>query len=125
MNEETKDLQMRILAGMKTWQRVERQFSGTAARIMRDTRDAEVAWLMKRMRQELSLHRHAEQFISDTLYSSPFPLTFVELEEIWGMVEKHIQLLRRMIDITEQITASTRENILSRPRPEVSRALVQ
>jgi hypothetical protein len=125
MNHTTQDLQTRIVAGMKTWERVGRQFSETAARITRDARNPDVVWLMKRMRRELSIHRRAEQFISDSLSSNPFPLDLAELEEIWGMVEKHIQLLSRMIEITEQITASGRENLLSQSRPSLSPALVQ
>ena len=51
-------------------------------------------------------HYHVQQMIIDTFERQSITLTPDELGEIWGMVEKHIELERKTVDFANEALAT-------------------
>lgn len=100
---------------MKRWRKVESEFVATTGQIITGTDNPDVRLVIKFIQRHLYMNRHALEFIGHS--HETFPLTLEELEEIWGTIEKNIQLLGQMIELTEEMLATTKGDNLIREIP--------
>ena len=102
---------------MKHWRKVESEFLDTTSQITVRTDDPDVQLIIQFIQRHLYMNRPTQEFIAHSLESRPFSLTLEELREIWEMIEKNIQLLSRMIELTEEMLATTKGANWSRRNP--------
>jgi len=97
----TKEVQERIAATMKAWQKVENESIEMTARINKQTDNPVIRAVMSIISQDSATHYRTQQLIIDSLEKEAISLQPEELGEIWGMIEQHITLERKTIELAK------------------------
>lgn len=98
----TKELQEKIVANMKAWQKIENESVEMAARIGKQTDNPVVRTIMSIIQQDSATHHRVQQLIIDSLEKEAIVLQPEELGGIWSLIEKHIALERKTIDYAKE-----------------------
>ena len=101
-----KELQQEIAGNMKRWQKIEDASIASTGRIIERTDNPVIRLTMEIIQRDSQMHYIVEEWIADSLEKKAVTLTPDELNAVWEMVEHHISLERRMIEIVEQTLAS-------------------
>ncbi|UCG34274.1 MAG: hypothetical protein JSU68_06475 [Phycisphaerales bacterium] len=102
----TKELQEKLVANMKAWQKIESDSIEMTARILKQTENPVVRQVMAIIMQDSSAHYHVQQLIIDSLEKEAISLQPEELGNVWGLVEKHIALERKTIEYAKEALAA-------------------
>lgn len=97
-----KDLQQEIAGSMKRWQKIEDASIASTGRIIEETDNPIIRLTMEIIQRDSQMHYLIQEWIADSLEKKTVALTPDELNSIWEMVEHHISLEKRMIEIVEQ-----------------------
>ncbi|MBD3169506.1 MAG: hypothetical protein GF307_08485 [candidate division Zixibacteria bacterium] len=97
-----KEMQEKLVSVMKKWQDIEDQSVKSTTEIAKMTDNPIVKQIMDIIRQDSAMHRKVQQLIIDSLEKQAFSLQPEELAEIWGEVEKHIELEKETIRMAEE-----------------------
>jgi hypothetical protein len=100
---DTKELQKQIISDMRQMQKVENASVASTGRIIEKTKNPIVRLVMEIIQRDSNMHYQVQDFIADSLGEKTVSLTPEELAEIWGMVEQHIELEKKMIKAVEQL----------------------
>ena len=98
----TKELQDKLVANMKAWQKVESDSIEMTARVSKKTENPIVRQVMAIIMQDSSTHHRVQQFIIDSLTKETVSLQPEELADVWDLVEKHIALERKTIEYAKE-----------------------
>lgn len=101
-----KDLQQDIAANMKRWQKIEDASIASTGRIIEKTDNPIIRLTMEIIQRDSQMHYLVQEWIADSLEKKAATLTPDELNAVWEMVERHISLEKRMIEIVESTLAS-------------------
>jgi hypothetical protein len=101
-----KDLQQEIAGNMKRWQKIEDASIASTGRIIEKTDNPIIRLTMEIIQRDSQMHYRVQEWIADSLEKKAVALTPDELNAIWEMVERHISLEKRMIEIVEQTLGS-------------------
>jgi hypothetical protein len=96
-----KDLQQEIAGNMKRWQKIEDASIASTGRIIEKTDNPIIRLTMEIIQRDSQMHYLVQEWISDSLEKKAVTLTPDELNAVWEMVERHISLEKRMIEIVE------------------------
>ena len=99
----TKELQKQIISEMRQMQKVENASVASTGRIIEKTKNPIVRLAMEIIQRDSNMHDQVQDFIADSLGEKTVSLTPEELAEVWGMIEQHIQLEKKMIETVEQL----------------------
>jgi hypothetical protein len=102
----TKELQEKIVANMKAWQKVENDSIAMATQISQQSENPVVRTVMGVIAQDSSTHHRVQQLIADSLEKEVITLRPEELGDIWGLIERHIALERKTIDYAKSALAA-------------------
>ena len=97
----TKEVQEKILANMKRWQKIENASVSSTGQIIAQTDNPVIRQVMEIIQADSQRHFHVQQMIIDTLEREAVSLSPDELGAIWDAVEKHIELERSTVDIAK------------------------
>lgn len=92
-----------LVEGMRRWQGVEREAIETCAAMMERTDNALVRQVMEIIRNDSVQHHRVQQFIIDSLTTTPVRLSPEELAEIWDEIEKHDEVEREVIELGKRL----------------------
>jgi len=98
----TKELQDKIAANMKAWQKIENGSIEMAAKVSKTTDNLLVRTVMAIIMQDSAMHHRVQQFIIDSLERQAVSLQPEEVGEVWGMIEEHIALERKTIEFAKE-----------------------
>jgi len=98
----TKEIQAEIVANMRRWQKIENQSVASTGRIMESTQNPIVRLVMELIQRDSHFHYRVQDFIADSLETKTVTLTPDELGKIWEMVQNHIELEKKTVQIAEQ-----------------------
>ena len=101
----TKEIQEKVVASMKAWQKVESDSIEMAARINRQTDNPIVRTVMSIIMQDSTTHHRVQQLIIDSLEKEAIALRPEELGEVWGLIDEHIALERQTIEYAKAALA--------------------
>jgi len=101
-----KELQQEIAGNMKRWQKIEDASIASTGRIIEKTDNPVIRLAMEIIQRDSQMHYIVQEWIADSLEKKAVTLTPDELNAVWEMVEHHISLERRMIEIVEQTLAA-------------------
>jgi hypothetical protein len=104
----TKELQEKIVANMKAWQKIEKDTIEITARISQKTNNPVVRMVMAVIGQDSNTHHRVQQLIADSLEKEAISLRPEELGDIWSMVEQHIALERKTIEYAKSALGAIR-----------------
>jgi hypothetical protein len=101
-----KDLQQEIAGNMKRWQKIEDASIASTGRIIEKTDNPIVRLTMEIIQRDSQMHYLVQEWIADSLEKKAVALTPDELNTIWDLVERHISLEKRMMEIVELTLSS-------------------
>lgn len=102
-----KDLNEKLLATLKKWQKVEDDSVKSTSDIIAKTKNPVVKQIMEIIRQDSAMHKKVQQFIIDSFEKEALYLSPEELGDVWKMVEKHIELEKETIRLAEESRKNT------------------
>ncbi len=93
----------RMIAALRKWQEIERKSIEHTAEIMEKTSNGLIRQLMEIIRNDSVQHHRVQQFIIDSLTTSPVTLTPEELGEVWDEIVAHDEAEKEVIKIGEAV----------------------
>ena len=102
----TKEVQAQIVDNMKRWQKIEDSSVASTGGIIEKTKNPLIRQVMEIIRADSQRHHHVQQMIIDTFEKQSVALTPEDLGEVWDLVEKHIELERKTVDLAEEALAA-------------------
>lgn len=101
-----KEVIEKLAENMKSWQKVEDASVASTGRIIEKTSNPVIRQVMEIIQRDSQTHYHIQQAIIDSLEKSAVSLTPEELEEVWEMIEQHIEIEKRTITLAEESLAA-------------------
>ena len=101
-----KEIQQEIISTMKSWQKVENRTVSLTGQIIEKTENPIVRLVMEIIQRDSQMHYRVQQWITDSLESGTVTLTPEELGEVWELIERHIELEKKSVEIAERSLAS-------------------
>jgi len=101
-----KEKQQEIISTMEKWQRVENMTVVLTGQIMEKTKNPIIRLIMEVIQRDSQMHYRVQEWIADSLEYKTVSLTPEELGEVWEMIERHIELEEKSVQIAEQTLAS-------------------
>ena len=98
----TKELQERIIDNMKRWQRIEDASIASTGKIFEKTDNPVVRLVMEVIQRDSMMHHRVQEMIADSLEHKAITLNPDELGLVWDMIEKHIELERKTVELAEE-----------------------
>ena len=98
----TKEIQEKIVANMKRWQKIENASVSSTGQIIEKTENPIVRLIMEIIQRDSQMHYRVQEFIVDSLESKTVNLNPDELAEVWGKIETHIQLEKETVKIAKE-----------------------
>jgi len=98
----TKEIQQQIVANMKKWQKIEDATVATTGMIIEKTDNPVVHLVMEIIQRDSQMHYRLQEWIADSLESKTVTLTYEELDTIWSLIERHIELEKKTVAMAQQ-----------------------
>ena len=102
----TKELQEKVVQSMKNWQKIEDASVENTGNIMKNTDNPIVQLVMEIIQHDSKMHHRVQQFIADSFEKQALSLTPEEMGGVWDMIEKHLQIEKRMVEHVEESLAA-------------------
>jgi bacterioferritin (cytochrome b1) len=96
----TKDVQEKIIANMRRWQKIEDAAVAHLGQIISKTDNSVIRMIMEIILHDSQTHRRVQELIVNTL-TETVSLTPDDLVEVWDMIERHIKYERETIDLAK------------------------
>ena len=92
---------------LRQWQGIERDAIETTAQIMEKTDNLLIRQIMEIIRNDSVQHHRVQQFLIDSMTTTPITLQPEELGEVWGQIEAHDELERQTIELAKKLRAQS------------------
>ena len=106
----TKEIQENLVENMRSWQKVENASVASTGRVIEKTENPIVRLVMEIIQRDSQMHYRVQEWIIDSLTGKPLSLTPEEVGDVWGMIEKHIELERRTLRLAEDALESIKKS---------------
>jgi hypothetical protein len=97
-----KELNEKLVATLKKWQKVEDDSVQSTTEIIAKTKNAVVKQIMEIIKQDSAMHKKVQQLIIDGFEKEAIQLQPEELSDVWSLVENHIELEKETIRLAEE-----------------------
>ena len=97
-----------MLDALRAWQAIERQAVEHTSELMEKTKNPLIRQILEIIRNDSVQHHRVQQFIIDTLTTTPISLTPEELGEIWDAIEAHDQVEKDVVGVATRLRDETR-----------------
>lgn len=98
----TKEIQQEIVSIMKRWQKIEFSALASTGQIIEKTDNPVVRLVMEIIQRDSQMHYRIQEWIADSLEFKTVSLSPDELGKVWGMIESHIELERKTLEMARQ-----------------------
>ena len=98
-----KELQEEIVTQMKWWQRMEDASLASTGRVMEVTENPVIRLAMEIIQRDSQMHHTVQGWISKSLTNETVTLSPDELERVWGLIERHVEIENRMADAVKKL----------------------
>nr|MBN2276185.1 hypothetical protein [candidate division Zixibacteria bacterium] len=98
----TKEIQEKLVENMKRWQKIENASVASTGRIIESTDNPVVRMIMEIIQRDSQFHYRVQEFIADSLTTKTVAFSTDELGEVWDMIEKHIQLEEKTMELAKE-----------------------
>jgi uncharacterized alpha/beta hydrolase family protein len=102
----TKKIQEELATKMKEWQKIEDSSVASTGKILKQTDNPLIRMVMEIIQADSRLHHKVQEFVAGTLERQAISLTPDEMADVWGAIEKHIAIEKKMVAYVEQTLAS-------------------
>ena len=97
-----KELNENLVKTLKKWKKIEDESVKSTSAIIAKTKNPIVRQIMEIIKQDSAMHKKVQQVIIDSFEKEAINLDPEELSDIWGMVEKHIELEKETVRLAEE-----------------------
>ncbi len=97
----TKEIQEAIASNMDNWMKVENASVASTGAIIEKTGNPIIRMVAEIIQRDSLMHYRVQEFIRDSLEKETIQLNTEELVEVWDLIEKHIQIEQKTIDLAE------------------------
>lgn len=97
----TKEAQEKIVANMTKWQKIENAAVSSTGRIIEQTANPIVRLVMEIIQRDSQMHYRVQELIKDSLTTKAIALTPDEVGDVWGAIEKHIELEKQTVALAQ------------------------
>jgi len=101
----TKELQEQIKENVLQWQRVEDASIASTASAIGKTRNPIIRIVMEIIQRDSLMHHRVQQMIADS-FDGTISLSPDELGGVWDLIENHIKIEKRTIELAENALAA-------------------
>ena len=102
----TKEVQKEIVSNMRKWQRIEDASVSSTSQIIEKSANPLVRVVMEIIQRDSQMHYRVQEFIADSIERKAVSLTPDELVQVWDMIEKHIDIEKKSVELAEQAVAA-------------------
>jgi hypothetical protein len=102
----TKEIQEKLVDNMRRWQQIENASVASTGKVMEKTKNPIVSVVMEIIQRDSQMHHQVQEMIASSLTTKALSLTPEELAEIWDMVETHIELEKKTVELAEEALAA-------------------
>ena len=102
----TKELQQEIISNMRRWQKIENAAAASTGQIMERTGNPVIHLLMEIIQRDSQMHYRVQEWIADTLQYKTVILTPDDLNQVWAMIEQHVEVEKKALEMAKQSLAS-------------------
>jgi len=95
-----KVIQEKLVATMHTWQKIEDSSVASTGRVIEKTENPIVRLIMEIIQRDSQMHHRVQGLIVDSM-NKMISLTPDELGEVWGMIEDHIKIEKKTIELAQ------------------------
>ncbi len=93
---------------LRDWQQLEREAIENTAEIMEKTGNPLIRQFMEIIRNDSVQHHRVQQFIIDSLTTTPVTLTPEDLAEVWDAITAHDEVERKTIELAKELKEECR-----------------
>jgi hypothetical protein len=101
MGKSLKQVQEDLIANMRAWRKIENASVASTGRVIEKTGNAIVRLVMEIIQRDSQMHYRVQEWITDSLEGKAVSLAPEEIGEVWGMIEEHIKLERRTVELAQ------------------------
>lgn len=105
-----KEIQQKLIANMRSWQKIENASVASTGRVIEKTENPIVRLIMEIIQRDSQMHYRVQEYIAESLSGKPVTLTPEEIGEVWGMIEEHIDIEKRTIELARQSLESVKDS---------------
>jgi hypothetical protein len=105
----TKEIQDKIVDNMRRWQKIENAGVESTGNIMNRTKNPIVKLVMEIIQRDSQMHHRVQDMIASGLETDTVALNPDELNEVWDMIEKHIKLEEKTVDLAKEALESLKD----------------
>ncbi len=105
----TKEIQKNLASEMDQWMRVEDAAVASTGAIIEKTANPVIRLVMEIIQRDSLMHHRVQEFIKKTLEETPVVMTPEELSDVWTMVEKHIEIEKKTVDMATAAIESIKD----------------
>ena len=98
----TKEIQDQIVKNMQDWKKIENASVASTNAIIKKTDNPIVRLIMEIIQRHSKLHYRIQDIIIDSLERRALSLNPEELGEVWELIENHIELEKKTIDMANK-----------------------
>ena len=98
----TKEIQEQIVENMKNWKKIENASVASTGKVIEKTDNPIVRLIMEIIQRDSQMHYRIQELIIDSLEKSAISLTPEELGDVWDLIEKHIDLEKKTIEMAKE-----------------------
>jgi hypothetical protein len=102
----TKESQETLVSQMRKWQKIEDASVVSTSQVMEKTQNPLVRLIMDIILRDSRMHYRVQEFIADSIERQAITLSSDDLADVWGMIERHIDLEKKTVELAEQALAS-------------------
>lgn len=102
----TKELQQEVIDNMRRWMKIENASVASTGNIIEKTNNPIVRIVMEIIQRDSQMHYRVQELIADSLESKTVALSPEELADVWEMIEKHIELEKKTVELAEKSLAA-------------------
>ncbi len=98
----TKEIQEKLVNNMRRWQKIEDASVASTGRVIEKTDNPIVRLIMEIIQRDSQMHYRVQDLIADSLEGKTIVLNPEELGEVWEMVEQHIKLEKKTMELAQE-----------------------
>ena len=98
----TKEIQEKVVDNMRRWQKIENASVASTGKVIEKTENPIIRIVMEIIQRDSQMHYRVQELIADSLTTKALSLTPDELADVWDMIENHIQLEKKTVEMAEE-----------------------
>ncbi len=95
----SKESQERLVENMEQWKKIENASVVSTGKIMEKTGNPLIRMIAEIIQRDSQAHYHVQQMIVDSMTKSSISITPEEVGEVWDLVEQHIAIEKKTIEL--------------------------